>query len=331
MAGDHNGAPSKLTTEQDAVARFVEDGDTIYCGFSMSPFGLTHEVIRQGKRRLNAVGASNVVTAGLLAVAGCSDRMETGYVSGALGNGPVNEMMQDGRLRFEDYSNLIITLRFMAGALGMPFIPGNSFLGTDYLKPEVMNHRHSLAAERTRADGSIAPSYVVMDSPFVEGGKTVLYPALKPDVALFHCQRADEFGNAQAWGPLADSKWALWASRKVIISAEEIVPPSVIRSDPGRTVIPGFRVSAVVHNPWSAHPGPMCGMYARDRTFGSLVRQPFRSWEGAREYLDEWVYGPEDRAAYVRHYRERFGDELLESLRVQDPIVPEQPAAGGWR
>lgn len=331
MAGENSGARSKLTTERDAIARFVEDGDTIYCGFSMGPMGLAHEVIRQKKRRLNAVGASNVVTAGLLAVAGCSDRMETGYVSGALGNGPVNEMMQDGRLRFEDYSNLVIALRFMAGALGMPFIPGNSFLGTDYLKPEVMNHSHSLTAERTRADGTVAPSYVVMDSPFVDGGKTVLFPALKPDVALFHCQRADEFGNTQAWGPLADSKWALWASRKVIISAEEIVAPSVIRSDPGRTVIPGFRVSAVVHNPWGVHPGPMYGMYARDRTFSSLVRQPFRSWEGAREYLDEWVYGVEDRVGYVRHYAERFGDQLLETLRLKDLIVPEQPAVGGWR
>ena len=72
-------------------------------------------------------------------------------------------------------------------------------------------------------------------------------------------------------------------------------------------------------------------MYARDRTFGSVVKQTFRSWEGAGEYLDEWVYGVEDWAGYVRHYEERFGHELLESLRVKDLIVPEQPAVGGWR
>lgn len=331
MRGKQRSTKTKLMTESDAVARFVDDGDTIYCGFSLSPMGLIHEVIRQQKRHLNAVAASNVTTAGLLAIAQCTDRMETGYVSGALGGGPVNEMMQDGRIRFEDYSNLIITLRLMAGAIGIPFIPVNSFLGTDYLKPEIMDHDNSLKSDRTRRDGTVAPSYVVMDSPFIDGGKTVLHPALKPDVALFHCQRADEFGNTQTWGPLTDSKWALWASDKVIVSTEEIVPRSVIESDPARTILPGFKVNAVVHIPWGSHPNEMYGIYKSDLTFNSEITRAFRSWEFSKKLISEWIYGVKDHTGYIRHYEERFGKGALESLRLTETIVPERPITGGWR
>jgi glutaconate CoA-transferase subunit A len=255
--------------------------------------------------------------------------METGYLSGALFDGPIAEMMRDGRLRYEDYSNLTMTLRFMGGALGMPFVPANSFLGTDYLDPDVMEHEHGLAADRTRVDGTTAPNYLIMDSPFAQGEKTVLYPPLKPDAAMFHCQRADEDGNVQAWGPLADSKWALWASKQVIVSAEEIVPASVVRSDPGQTILPGFRVSAVVHNPWGAHPGPVTGYYERDRNLFATAGQPYKDWETAERFLADWVYGPEDWAAYVEQYRERFGSDLLDSLRVTNPVAPERPVRYG--
>lgn len=322
---------SKLLSEEEAVERFVRDGDTIYSGFTMVPYGLVNQIIRQGRRRLKAVGASNVVGACLLAVAGCVDRMESGYVHGALYNGPMGELMREGRVRFEDYTNLTMTLRFMAGALGLPFIPSNSFLGTDYLQPEVMEHPRGLGDERLRADGESTPKYVVMDSPFQPGAKTVLLSPLKPDVAVFHCQRADVEGNVQAWGPLADAKWALWASERVIVSAEEIVPTSVTRSDPGRTVIPGFRVSAVVHNPWGGHPGPVFGLYDRDPHFFSLAGLPFSDWASAESYLEEWVHGPPSRAAYIAQYRERFGEDLLSSLRVRHPVVPARPSLYGWR
>ena len=320
----------KLMTEAEAVERFVHDGDTIYCGFTVVPYGLTFEIIRQKRRHLNVVGASNVLSAMLLALAGCADRMETGYVTGTTSNGPITEMMKDGRLRFEDYSNLMMTLRFMAAALGMPFIPSNSFLGTDYLTPEVLEHEHGLASDRIRPDGSVAPKLAVMESPFT-GEPTVLLSPCKPNVAMIHCQRADEEGNVQAWGPLADSKWALWAADTVIVSAEEIVSASVIRTDPGRTVIPGFRVSAVVENPLGGHPGAVSGYYYRDQHFFALAGQPFKDWDSATEFFDKWVFGAPSRAEYVRKYREAFGDDLMDGIMVKNPIVPEQPAKSGWR
>ncbi len=317
-------------SESEAVERFVHDGDTIYCGFTLVPMGLAYEIIRQRRRRLNVVGSSNVLSAMLLALAGCADRMETGYVSGTTGTGPITEMMKDGRLRFEDYSNLMMTLRFMAAALGMPFIPSNSFLGTDYLRSEVLEHEFGLAADRVQPNGTVAPKVAEMESPFT-GEKTVLLSPCKPNVAMIHCQRADEEGNVQAWGPLADTKWALWAADTVIVSAEEIVPSSVVRTDPGRTVIPGFRVSAVVENPLGAHPGPVSGYYYRDQNFFALAGQPFASWDSATEFFDKWVYGAPSRAEYVQKYREAVGDELMDALKVRNPVVPEQPAQSGWR
>src|SRR5690606_31493661 len=119
--------------------------------------------------------------------------------------------------------------------------------------------------------------------------------------------------------------WGFWAGRKVIVSVEEIVDPEVVRNDPGRTIVPGFKVSAVVHMPFGAHPTAMAGYYDSDyayqaKAFGGIMRDRDRF----RAFLDEWVYGCPDREAYLSHYRERFGDEGLENIRAT-----EGPDAGG--
>ena len=321
---------SKLMTAREAVERFVNDGDTLYSGFNIISFALTNEIIRQGKKGLKAVAGSVTPNVNLMAVAGSVNRIETGYLSGTLRSKPFQEMMRDGRIKWNDYTNMTITLRLMAGGLGMPFICANSFLGTDYLLPETMNHSRSLSEDRRREDGTIAPPYAVIESPF-DGKKSLLYPALKPDVAIVHCQRADEEGNVQIWGPMADTKWGLWASKNVLVTAEEIVPRSVISTEPHFTVVPGFKVSAVIHEPWGAHPGGLNGHYKADRAWAELTGYGMTEWDSAREYLDEWVYGAEDRSAYIEHYKERFGEDLLEALRVKDKMVPEQPAQYGWR
>ena len=321
---------SKLMTAREAVQRFVSDGDTIYSGFNILSLSLTNEIIRQGKKHLKAVAGSVTPNVTMMSIAGSGDRIETGYLSGTLNSKPFQEMMRDGRVKWNDYTNMTITLRLMAGGMGMPFICANSFLGTDYLKPEIMNHSRSLAEDRRREDGSISPPYAVIESPF-DGKKALLYPALKPDVAIVHCQRADEEGNIQIWGPQADTKWGLWASRNVLVTAEEIVPRSVISTEPHFTVVPGFKVSAVIHEPWGAHPSGLNGHYRADRSWMELTGYGMTDWDSARQYLDEWVYGTEDHAAYITRYRERFGDDLLEALRVKYNICPAQPAQYGWR
>ena len=329
MRPDSGGRPSKLMSEAEAVSRFVSDGDTVYAGFTHLSFALTFEIIRQGFKNLKAVGASNTLTSNFLALSGCCNRIETGYMGGALFNGPIGEMMRDGRIRYEDYSNLTITLRLMAGALGMPFIPSNSFLGTDYLTTG-LEHEFDLRDDRIDEDGNTHPRLHVIDSPF-DGKPIALLSAIQPDVALIHVQRADEEGNIQAWGPLADTKWGVAASKHIIATAEEIVPTSVIKSQPELTIAPSFRVNAVVHAPWAGHPGTLSGRLARDRTFFDLVGNPFTSWENAESFMADWVHGPKNRAEYVAQYIDQFGEDLLEAQRVTHPIYPEEPAAQGWR
>ncbi|MFW6174948.1 MAG: CoA-transferase, partial [Chloroflexota bacterium] len=145
---------SKLMTGQEAVARYVRDGDTVYTGFNLVSMELANEMIREGRRNLKAVGASVVDNVTLLTVAGCVDRIESGYLSGALNSPPFREMMADGRVRYEDYTNMTMTLRLMAGAMGMPFVAANSFMGTDYLTSDVMESPTGLSEERTRPDGT---------------------------------------------------------------------------------------------------------------------------------------------------------------------------------
>jgi glutaconate CoA-transferase subunit A len=297
----------------EAVARFVDEGDSVYVGYTSVSFGLAYEIIRQGKRNLELLGGSVGIQGTIMTLAGCADRVSSGYIGGALRPGLTTEMMDDGRLRFEDYSNQAIALMLMAGALGIPFIPTRSFLGTDYLKPEYQEHPGGYLG---------AKKWAQMESPF-DGEKVVLLPALRPDVAIIPAQRADEDGNVQAWGHQGDARWAYWAAKKVIVTVEEIVPREVVRADPGRTVVPGFRVAAVVHMPYSAHPSGMAGYYDTDyffqsRVFGGMMRDRARF----EAFAAEWVHGCPDRTAYLAHYREVFGARALDAIAATEGPSP---------
>jgi glutaconate CoA-transferase subunit A len=306
-------ARSKLMSEEEAVRRFVDDGDVVYAGYTTIAFGLCHEIIRQRKRGLEIVGGSVGGQGSLLFLSGCADRTRTGYIGGALRPGAIQEMMDEGTLRFEDYSNQAIALMLMAGALGIPFIPTRSFLGSDYLRPEYVDHPGGFLGQQ---------KWAVTQSPF-DGQPVVLLPALRPDVAVLQAQRADEEGNVQMWGHLGDARWAFWAARKVIVSVEEIVPAETIRSDPSRTVVPGFRVSAVVHMPYGAHPSSLTGFYDADYAFQARVMAGVGQNRAAYEaFAAEWIDGAPDRAAYVRHYRDRFGAAALERIAARAGVTP---------
>jgi glutaconate CoA-transferase subunit A len=114
----------------------------------------------------------------------------------------------------------------------------------------------------------------------------------------------------------------LWAAKRVIVSVEEIVPTEVVRRDPNRTLVPGARVSAVVHEPWGAHPTSVPGYYDYDYPFLAATGGAYRSRESWQAHADEWIYGVEDRAGYLAHLRERFGDDWLENVRPTEPIRP---------
>jgi glutaconate CoA-transferase, subunit A len=307
-------AQSKLMDENEAIARFVDDGDSVYVGYTAAAYGLCQAIVRAGKRDLELIGGSVGPQGTLLFLGGNANRVRSGYVAGALRPGTVQDMMESGALKYEDYSNQAIALMLMAGALGIPFIPTRSFLGSDYLRPEYQDHPGGFLGTGQK--------WAEMESPF-DGQKFVALPALRPDVAVLHAQRADEQGNVQVWGHIGDARWAYWAAKKVIVSVEEIVPHEVIAADPGRTVVPGFRVDAVVHMPYGAHPSGCTGFYDFDYAFQARTMGRInRSAEEWQAFADEWIYGVGDRAGYIRRIKDLFGEDALEGIAAMKGPSP---------
>jgi glutaconate CoA-transferase, subunit A len=186
--------------------------------------------------------------------------------------------------------------RLQAAAAGLPFLPMNQTGAPDL---EARN-----------------PNYRRVTDPF-GGGEVLVLPPLHPDVAVIHVQRADARGNAQIWGIIGEQKEAAFAARRVILTAEEIVDEGVIRSDPNRTLIPEFVVDAVCEVPGCAHPSYTQGYYDRDNDFYLAWDQLSDSDEAVRAYLDEWVYGVPDRAAYWQ----KLTPETRQRLQVEPALA----------
>jgi glutaconate CoA-transferase subunit A len=196
------------------------------------------------------------------------------------------------KIEVEDHTNFTISLALHAGALGIPFIPTKSLLGTG-----MMSGEHT---------------FKEMECPYTDE-RLALVPALKPDVAIIQAQRADEDGNIHFWGGSGVTKEAALAARKVIVVVEEVVSKKVIRRDPNRTLIPGFLVHAVIPEPWGAHPSPIQGYYNRDHEKYTLYHHESKEREGYLKWLEKWVLGVKDR----REYLTLVGEEKMESLLVK--------------
>ncbi len=258
---------SKLMSEQEAVSRFVEDGDYICydCTYlQRGPSSLVREVIRQKKKDLWVAGKFTWVMVHLLIAGGCASRVDCGFF---LYGKSIDRFVQEGRVQIFEYSNVVMTLRLQAGAMGLPFLPVRSFGGTD-------GFRHSGAK--------------LIRDPYT-GQPLNIVPALNPDVALIHVQQADVYGNARVLGTGIAHQEAAMASRKVIISAEEIVDTEEIRRDPGRTSIPYYSVDAVVHAPFGAYPGECAGYYASDPA-GVIEVVGATMADNIDPYLEKYVY-----------------------------------------
>jgi glutaconate CoA-transferase subunit A len=267
---------------KEAVARFVRDGDTVVIeGFThLISFAAGHEIIRQRRRDLTLCRLTPDLIYDQMIAARCARKLVFSW-AGNPGVGSLHAFrraVEGQSLEIEEYSHFGMVARFSAGAAGLPFWPLRNYGGTDL----------------PRAN----PRIKAVACPYT-GEALATVPALNPDVTIVHAQRADAQGNTQIWGLLGVQKEAAFASRRVIVVVEELVEEGVIRSDPNRTVIPAIIVDAVVVEPWGAHPSYAQGYYDRDNDF-------YVAWEGiSREpgqierYLDEFVYGVPDRAAYV--------------------------------
>ena len=274
----------KITTMRDAVARYVHDGDTVAIeGFTaFICFAAAHEIMRQGRRDLTLCRMTPDLIYDQMIAAGCARKLVFSYL-GNPGVGSLHcirravEKALPAPLEVEEYSHFGMVGRYMAGAARLPFFPVRSYVGSD------------LPAAN--------PRIRFVDSPYGDGQVAVV-PPLNPDVAIIHAQRADALGNTQIWGLLGVQKEAAFAAGHVVVVVEEIVDEAVVRSDPNRTVIPGLLVDAVVHEPYGAHPSFTQGYYDRDNRFYLEWDRVSRDEASTRAWLDEWVYGLPDRAAY---------------------------------
>ncbi len=284
---------SKLVSLSEAVARLVRDGSSVALGCALEPaipFAFAHEVIRQRRRELELIGPISDVAFDQLIGAGCVARVcaaWVGNVSAGLAHA-YRRAMEQGiprRIEVRDHSNFTIAQALLAGALGAPYLPTRTLLGSDI----------------ARANGTFREAI----DPF-SGGKVLLVPAIVPDVTVLAVQRADEDGNAHLWGPWGVSQEAALAARSVIVLADEVVERGVIASDPNRTIVPGTKVAAVVHEPGACHPSPLQGRYRRDHEFFHEYHRATRSVAGFDAWIAEWVTGVADRDVYLRKLGPRW-------------------------
>jgi len=294
---------SKLMSLKDAISKHIHDGDSLYAsGFThLIPFAAGHEIIRQGFKDLVLARATPDLIYDQMVAAGCARKVIFSYM-GNPGVGSLRRVraaIETGKLVWEEYSHFSMISRLQAGASGLPFMP-MKFTGALDL------------AEQN-------PAYQRVQDPYT-GEEVVVVPSLKPDVAIVHVQRADTDGNAHVWGILGEQRLAAFASQRVILTTEEIVDQAVIRSDPNRTLIPGLIVDAVCHVPYCAHPSYTQGYHDRDNKFYLDWDEISKTEASVGEYLDEWVYGLPDRAAYWEKLGPEVHDRLLAGVNLSEPV-----------
>ncbi len=296
---------TKLVTLSEAVASIPSGSHVSLSGFAITRCNMAfaREMIRQQINHLTVSQCVGAMDADLLVGAGAVDRII--YGGGSLDRfgrlACVNRGIEDGSLQAEEYSSLSIAFRYLAGALGLPFIPIRSLRGSDLLR-----------RLEERSPGDVA----MIEDPFTHETWLALKPLL-PDVAVVQVQVADAQGNAWIRGPRWDNTEQARASRRTIVLAEQIVEGEVIRQDPERTVIPGLLVSHVVELPFGAHPTSVYGVYDYDaRAIEGYVKAT-REPQGIRAYLEEYVFGLKDHPAYL----DKIGGQARLADLAADPVL----------
>ena len=295
---------SKQMSLTEAIERFIPDGSSVALGTCLEaaiPFAAGHEIIRQHRRDLTLVGPVSDILFDQLVGAGCVRRISAAWV-GNMSAGLahcVRRAVEEGipaSVEIRDHSTFSIGLALLAAGLGAPFIPTRTLMGSD------------LPLEN--------PDLIESTNPLNELGEPILLVrALQPDVLILHVQRADVDGHAHYWGPLGVTREAVLAARRIIITAEEIVPRETLLRDPNRIVAPAHKVAAVVHLPGGAHPSPLYGYYDRDHAFFEEYHARTRTVEGFEAWLREWVLDTHDCNAYLH----RLGEARWQALQVARP------------
>jgi glutaconate CoA-transferase subunit A len=321
----------KVMTEKKAVETFLHDGDSFALGGFFQwrqPMSVVREIIRQKRKHLSFIDESGFFGMELLVGAGALDRLDLAYfpmrqVGGLVGLPSVDRCLKEGEprpidiggvlktpedkirpgstpLKIVDWTNFEVSLRFMAGALNVPFMPCRSSLGTDIPK-----HNKEIK---------------VMDDPY-ENKPLLLVPAYKPDVVFIPVQRADRRGNGQVWGFRGTDYWKARAAKHVVLLTEELVPAEKTYENPGMTLIPAYCTDAVVPLPYNCHPSGLYGRYVWDMLYDLRMLLACQTSDGFSQWLDEWIYGCEDHSEYC----DKVGWEKLDRLAKAEHVINTIP------
>ncbi len=309
---------NKVMLASEAVKRFVNSGDCLSIGgftINRNPMALIYEVLRQQIKDLHVVMHSGSQALDLLIGAGRVNLLEIAYgANGRLAPTCVRfrKAIEQGTLNVEDYTNYQMTLRFMAGAMGVPFLPTYSSLGTDIIErwgfsPDMRSSNPQLPGKKL----------VVTEDPFSDkANQVVLVPAVNPDVALIHAQKAAEDGTVRLEGlTFADIEQAR-ASKHVIVSCEELVSPAEIRKESWNNSIPHVLVDAVVHQPLGAHPTACYLHYDYDMEHLLKYKELADDDNQFETYLKEFVLDVDCHDDYLK----LIGTKRLKSIKASPEL-----------
>ncbi len=309
---------NKQTDLKSAISRYVTDGCHLSIGgftINRNPMAAVYEIIRQNIKGLHIYAHSNGHGVDELIGGGCVSSIEIAYAgSGKFASTCIRfkKAVQENLIKVEDYSNYQMTLRFLAGAMGIPFLPTRSSLGSD-----IINKWGFSSEMRKSSDKFPDDKLKVMDNPFnnwCDTSKVVVVPAINPDVTIIHVQQADLRGNCRIQGlSFADIEQAK-SSKHLIITCEELYDNDALKIDSDRTQIPFLHADAVVHAPWGAYPTACYNYYDYDPRYLKDYAVSAKDDTSHKEYLDRFIYGLYDHNELLK----LMGKERLQTIKA-DP------------
>ena len=293
----------KRITIKEAV-KLVPDGAHLFWGgfgFQRPPMAFAHELVRQKKRNLTIYTCGSEMDLDILVGARVVSHLEVAfYAIEGIGLVPnIQRRIREGAIEIEDYSNLAMALRFLGGALDVPFMPLKSMLGSDMLTKKRFRPKKA----------------EVVECPFT-GEKVVLVPSVRPDFSIVHASRVDREGNVQIDGIKGEDVEGGRAGKKVIVLAEEIVDTEFIRAQPDQTVIPNIYVTHVVECPWGSYPMMVYNYYDYDMEHVRTYYEQCKTEEGWQKYCEEYITSVNSHMEFLQ----KIGIEKLMKLRAKKPL-----------
>jgi glutaconate CoA-transferase subunit A len=308
---------NKLVSLQEAV-NTINDGDVLFLGSFVDnrrPMAAAYEIVRQGKKRLILLAECSLAE-DILVGSGCAVAWRGCYTGMAtFGLSPATlRKIEEEKFFPDEIGHIDIILGGMAAMVGSPFVATPATLGSDVVNEEYSRNEY---LKKVAGNPEMIPhrKFVLMEDPFYGKGMIKLQPAMPADVAIIHVQQAGEKGSARIYGSLGFDHYFVHGARRVIITAEQVVPEEYLRRDPNRNQIPCTAVDMVVEVPWGGHPSQVQNFYDIDIPCIKDYVSSAKSEEGFAGWIEEWVMDIDSQDKYL----DKLGAGRLQRLRTIPP------------